>query len=604
MNRFAAFWQSDGAPPDIEPILACGDELAKPAGARLRTGVRHNLAYVAASWSFPSTDSRQTEAIAFDNETVLLADARLDDRRSLAARLSRFLRCDIRLETSDAQMLLHAWRLWGESMRQRVLGDYAFVVADVRTRSLFAARSHPGWRPLFYAKSRAGVLVASGIDALACHPKVSRSPCDAAVSAFLAFRDQGRGDPGRTALQDVRRVSSGGAVVFDAERRERELPPIWLWEHCASPDLSSNPREVPGQFFDLVKEATRDRLWSPEASILLSGGIDSSMIACCAKELLDERGANGNLVAFTASQPEHPLMLDEEAAARLVAVRLNVPCRLMELRAHPFLRPDSRLPDLSVYPSGERMDAFQAMFSAAGPICLNGTMGDALRMRNVDVEIEKLGWPRFVVRSLEVWRQSGLWPNLGLLHRARGGTMPVSDVDALPSWLKREKIDAHGLAEELPRRFLAHDTDPNRRLRDFRELSRHADSSDGYGGFVSGESPVEMCDPFGDARVLSFAAKLEGCPWRTHKFVMRQVLKDRLPADITLRPKTSGISQLSDFLLTSESDWVDGFVREAGLSEWVDFNALPPSRTWGYDENLSLLHGRTLFLALWLRRFQ
>ena len=328
------------------------------------------------------------------------------------------------------------------------------------------------------------------------------------------------------------------------------------------------------------------------------------MVACCAKELLDERGAPGNLVAFTASQPEHPLMLDEEAAARLVAARLNVPCRLMELRAHSFLRPESRLPDLSIYPSGERMDAFQAMFSAAGPVCLNGTLGDALRMRNVDAEIEKLGWPRFLVRSLQVWRQSGLWPNLGLLQRARGGSSAGLRHGRSSPLVEAGKVDAHGLAEELPRRFLAHDTDPDRRLRDFRELSRQADSSDGYGGFVSGESPVEMSDPFGDARVLSFAAKLDGCPWRTHKFVMRQALKDRLPADITSRPKTSGISQLSDFFLTSESDWVDGFVREAGLSEWVDLDALPPSRTWGYDENLSLLHGRTLFLALWLKRFQ
>ena len=40
---------------------------------------------------------------------------------------------------------------------------------------------------------------------------------------------------------------------------------------------------------------------------MLSGGIDSSMVACCAKELLDELGALGNLVAFTASQSEHPL---------------------------------------------------------------------------------------------------------------------------------------------------------------------------------------------------------------------------------------------------------------------------------------------------------
>lgn len=603
MNRFVVFWQSDGTPLDVETVARCGDELAKPAGTRLQVGVRHNLAYVVASWSFPSIDNRKREGVAFDSETVVVADARLDDRRLLATRLSQSLHCEISPETGDAQMLLHAWRAWGEGLRQRVLGDYALVVADVRTRSLFAARSHPGWRSLFYAKTRAGLLVASSIDALACHPEVSKSPCDAAISAFLAFRDHSRGNPGRTAFRAIRRVSSGGAVAFDSDGREREHPPVWLWEHCASPDPSPEAREVPGQFFDLVKEATRDRLWSPSASILLSGGIDSSMVACCAKELLDQRGGRGSLVAFTASQPEHPLMLDEEAAARLVAVCLKIPCRLLELNARPFLRPESRLPDLSIYPSGERMDAFQAMLSTAGPVCLNGTMGDALRMRNIDGEIENLGWPRFLALSAQAWRGCGLWPNLGLLNRASGGRLPPCDMDVLPVWLKRDKVNAHGLAEELPRRFLAQESDPNRRLRDFRELSRQADSSDGYGGFVCGEGLVEMSDPFGDARVLSFAAKLDGCPWRTHKFVMREGLKQRLPADITSRPKTSGISQLSDFLLSSESNWVDGLVRGAGLSEWVDLEALPPSRTWGYDENLSLLHGRTLFLALWLRRF-
>src|SRR4029077_12822982 len=217
-------------------------------------------------------------------------------------------------------------------------------------------------RPLFHAKNRAGVLVASSMDALARHPEVASRPCDAAVSAFLAFGDPGRGDPGRTALHAVRKVSSGGAVVFDAVGHERELPPIWLWEQYSSPDPSPDPREVPKQFFDLVKEATRDRLWARDASILLSGGMDSSMVACCAKQLLDERSPPGNLVAFTASQHEHPLMLDEEAAARLVAARLNVPCHLMELRTHSFLRPETRLPDLSIYPSGERMGAFQRMF--------------------------------------------------------------------------------------------------------------------------------------------------------------------------------------------------------------------------------------------------
>ncbi len=247
MNRFAAFWQSDGRLPISKPF---GFAVERLLSRRERVEGRCALATGHMSWppGRSLVDIRGTEAVALDDDAVLLADARLDDRQSLAANLSRSLNCDVPLEISDAQMLLHAWRAWGEGLRQRVIGDYAFVVADVRARRLFAARSHPGWRPLFYAKSRAGVLVASSIDALACHPEVPKSPCDAAISAFLAFRDQGRGDPGRTAMQAVRRVSSGGAVVFDTERQERELPPIWLWEHCPSPDVSPDSREVPGQF--------------------------------------------------------------------------------------------------------------------------------------------------------------------------------------------------------------------------------------------------------------------------------------------------------------------------------------------------------------------
>ena len=61
-------------------------------------------------------------------------------------------------------------------------------------------------------------------------------------------------------------------------------------------------------------------------------------------------------------------------------------------------------------------------------------------MRNVDAEIGTLGWARFLLGSLQVWSQSGLWPNLGLVQRAGLGlAAQVDDTDALPPWLRREK---------------------------------------------------------------------------------------------------------------------------------------------------------------------
>ena len=70
MNHFAAFWQSDGTPPDPETLRICGGELARQAGARLDLGSCHDLAYVVASWSFPPIDGRGTQAMASDDETV------------------------------------------------------------------------------------------------------------------------------------------------------------------------------------------------------------------------------------------------------------------------------------------------------------------------------------------------------------------------------------------------------------------------------------------------------------------------------------------------------------------------------------------------------
>ena len=278
MNHFAAFWQSDGTPPDPETLRICGGELARPAGARLDAGSCHNLAYVVASWSFPPIDGRGTEAMASDDETVLLADARLDDRSSLAANLSRSLHCDVPLETSDAQMLLHAWRAWGEGLSDGL-----------------SATTHLSWptpaRDVFLLPGRipAGARSSMRRVALGCSLRaawtLSRDILRwRAARATRRYPPFWRSEIRAAEIPDARRctpcekVSSGGAVVLDrGEPEPGAASHLALGALPSSPDPSPDSREVPGQFFDLVKEATRDRLWARDASILLSGGMDSSM---------------------------------------------------------------------------------------------------------------------------------------------------------------------------------------------------------------------------------------------------------------------------------------------------------------------------------------
>jgi len=222
-------------------------------------------------------------------------------------------------------------------------------------------------------------------------------------------------------------------------------------------------------------------------------------------------------------------------------------------------------------------------------------------MRNIAADVRELGRRRFLWHSLMTWTQFGIWPNFGLSQIFPPRKQETSDTEILPRWLRKEKVTEYRLEGARSESFKS-DSDLDGSLRDFHALSRVADYAGLYSQ-VDQKHQVEASDPFSDARVLGFAAKLPGCPWRTHKFVMRSAMKNRLHRDVLMRPKSSAPSQLMHFLLDDQSSWVDRVVRDVGLRDWIDICELPPSRTWGYGEMTALTHSTTLFLALWMKRF-
>jgi asparagine synthase (glutamine-hydrolysing) len=82
-----------------------------------------------------------------ESECVITADVRLDNREEL---LDAFRRLADRNSTGDAELILLAYLKWGEDCVDRLLGDFAFSIADPRERKLFCARDHFGMRPLYY----------------------------------------------------------------------------------------------------------------------------------------------------------------------------------------------------------------------------------------------------------------------------------------------------------------------------------------------------------------------------------------------------------------------------------------------------------------------
>ena len=72
-----------------------------------------------------------------------------------------------RLRTrSDSEIALHLYEDLGTQCLHRLRGEFAFVLWDERTRSIFAARDRFGIKPLFYAWHEGTLCFASEVKAL------------------------------------------------------------------------------------------------------------------------------------------------------------------------------------------------------------------------------------------------------------------------------------------------------------------------------------------------------------------------------------------------------------------------------------------------------
>jgi asparagine synthase (glutamine-hydrolysing) len=212
-----------------------------------------------------------------DGDLVLVADVRLDNRDELLASLP-----DSDAGASDAQLVLLGYRLWGDDCPSRLLGDFAFAVFDRSARRLFAARDHLGVKPFYYRAEAAGFAFASEPKALfapgAPFPPIALKDIDEArvVDHLRATVT----DAHATFYSAIRRLPAGhklGLVAGGAPVVSR------YWELQAGRRTAG---DTAATFRSLFREAVRCRLRSPApAAVMLSGGLDSSSIACVASDL-------------------------------------------------------------------------------------------------------------------------------------------------------------------------------------------------------------------------------------------------------------------------------------------------------------------------------
>ncbi|QDQ15181.1 asparagine synthetase B family protein [Streptomyces spectabilis] len=170
---------------------------------------------------------------------------------------------------NPARTLLDGYLAENEVAAERWQGAFAFAVWDGRTGELVLGRDRLGIKPLSYMRQDDGVVFASEAGALAAHPDVPVELDGAGLSALLTQLRR----PGHGTLRGMREVPPGTTVRFSAagERRRR------YWSLEAFPHTESREETI-GQVRKLLDEVVHDDLGDADPAVLLSGGLDSSVL--------------------------------------------------------------------------------------------------------------------------------------------------------------------------------------------------------------------------------------------------------------------------------------------------------------------------------------
>ena len=222
---------------------------------------------------------------------------------------------------SDTEVILNAYREYGEDCVKHFNGQWAFAIWDTTEKKMFLSRDRAGVRPLFYAQTKDSFLFASEIKALMACPEVPREFDPVGMDQIFTFWAT---LPPRTAFRQISQLPPGHSmnVQGDCVRVKQ----YWSVPYVEEGDSrNGNERARAEELLHLLEDATRIRLRSDvPVGAYLSGGIDSALTTALIRKIASDRLRSFSLTFADAEFDESPYQL--EASAFLQTQHSSVSC--------------------------------------------------------------------------------------------------------------------------------------------------------------------------------------------------------------------------------------------------------------------------------------
>lgn len=196
---------------------------------------------------------------------------------------------------SDTEVILHSYEEFGPECVRRFNGMWAFVIYDFRKKILFASRDRFGVKPFYYYLDNHQFIFSSEIKSILKVRNITESD-HGKVYDYLAYGY--RTSNGDTFFNKISELQP--AYNLTIENGNTSFKKFWDFEQK---DYSG--KNLKSEFEELMYDSVRLRFRSDvPVSILLSGGIDSGIIAKVTDDLIERNELRtGDVTSYSAVFP-------------------------------------------------------------------------------------------------------------------------------------------------------------------------------------------------------------------------------------------------------------------------------------------------------------
>lgn len=276
--------------------------------------------------------------------------------------------------TSDTEVLLVLFVREGERMLPRLRGMFALAIWDTKSRQLFLARDPYGIKPLYYVRTKDGILFASQVKALMASGMVSHEREAAGLAGFYLW---GSVPEPWTLYRNVLALPAGHWMRVHSGMPD---PPVCWYDirrHWQGQDQQLPDQDLQERVRQAVTDSVRAHLVADvPMSVFLSGGIDSSAVAGLAAGLRAQ--VEGITIGFAEFAGRHE---DEAPAAAAIAAHYGLPHFVRRVTRAEFEQDIPRILDAMDQPSIDGVNTWFASKAAAErgyKAVLSGVGGDEL----------------------------------------------------------------------------------------------------------------------------------------------------------------------------------------------------------------------------------